>query len=194
MANVLAASALSVWLKCIPLEAGDITFDTLNVRVPAHKAKDTDEKNLAWANDVWELHAKAVKDGVAGTPKDYVTLKYGWADMELTTEVARAGRIRNMSKHADFHDVPLFGFAIGKSVAFGGFPGEPFNDIGKAVKKNSPFTLTILSCLTNGSRGYFPFSDAYVGGGYESATSPFGPTVADDLIKGEGELMQKLYK
>ena len=194
MANVLASSALSVWLKCIPLEAGDIKFATLNVRIPAHKAKDSDEKNLAWANDVWLLHDKAVKDGVAGTPKDYVTAKYGWADMELTTEVARAGRIRNMAKHADFHDLPLYGFAIGKSVAFGGFPGEPFNDIGKAVKKNSPFTLTILSCLTNGSRGYFPFSDAYVGGGYESATSPFGPTVADDLIKGEGELMQKLYR
>ena len=194
MANVLASSALSVWLKCVPLESGDIKFSTLNVRVPAHKAKDSDEKNLAWANDVWQLHDKAVKDGVAGTPKDYVTLKYGWADMELTTEVARAGRIRNMAKHADFHDLPLYGFAIGKSVAFGGFPGEPFNDIGKAVKKNSPFTLTILSCLTNGSRGYFPFSDAYVGGGYESATSPFGPTVADDLIKGEAELMQKLYK
>ena len=194
MANVLASAALSKWLKCIPLEAGNIKFETLTVRVPAHKAKDSDEKNLAWANDVWALHEKSRKEGVAGTAKDYVTAKYGWADMELTTEVARAGRIRNMAKHADFHDLPLYGFSIGKSVAFGGFPGEPFNDIGKAVKKNSPFTLTILSCLTNGSRGYFPFSDAYVGGGYESATSPFGPTVADDLIKGEGELMQKLYK
>ena len=194
MANVLAASALSVWLKCIPLEVGDIRCATKLVRVPAHKAKDSDEKNLAWANDVWALHEKARKDGVAGTAKDYVTAKYGWADMELTTEVARAGRIRRMANHPDYHDLPLYGFAIGKSVAFGGFPGEPFNDIGKAVKKNSPFTLTILSCLTNGSRGYFPFSDAYVGGGYESATSPFGPTVADDLIKGEGELMGELYK
>ena len=194
MANVLAGAALSKWLKCIPLEAGDIHVETMTVRVPAHKAKDTDEKNLAWANDVWALHEKARKDGVAGTAKDYVTAKYGWADMELTTEVARAGRIRRMANHPDYHDLPLYGFAIGKSVAFGGFPGEPFNDIGKAVKKNSPFPLTILSCLTNGSRGYFPFSDAYVGGGYESATSPFGPTVADDLIKGEGELMQKLYK
>ena len=194
MANVLAGAALSKWLKCIPLEAGDIQVETMTVRVPAHKAKDSEEKNLKWADDVWALHEKARKDGVAGTKKDYVTAKYGWADMELTTEVARAGRIRRMANHADFHDLPLYGFAIGKSVAFGGFPGEPFNDIGKAVKKNSPFTLTILSCLTNGSRGYFPFSDAYVGGGYESATSPFGPTVADDLIKGQGELLQKLYR
>ena len=194
MANVLAAAALSKWMKCIPLEAGEVKYMTSTIRVPAQKAKDTDEKNLKWADDVWALHEKSRKEGIAGSKKDYVTAKYGWTDMELTTEVARAGRIRRMANHADFHDLPLYGFAIGKSVAFGGFPGEPFNDIGKAVKKNSPFTLTILSCLTNGSRGYFPFSDAYVGGGYESATSPFGPTVADDLIKGQGELMQKLYK
>ena len=194
MANVIAGAALSVWMKCIPAETGDIRFACENVRVPAQKAKDTDEKNLAWANDVWALHQKSRKDGVAYKQGDYVTAKYGWTGMELTTEVARAGRIRRMSTFADYHDLPVWGIALGKDVAFGAFPGEPFNDIGKAVKKGSPFKLTILSCLTNGSRGYFPFSDAYVGGGYESATSPFGPTVADDLIKGEGELMQKLYK
>ena len=179
---MLASAALSVWMKCIPMDSGDIKFATMDVRVPAHKAKPSDEKNLEWAKKVWKMHA----DG-----KD---AELPWKEMELTTEVARARRIINMENHADFHDLPLYAFAIGKSLAFGGFPGEPFNDIGKAVKKNSPFTLTILSCLTNGSRGYFPFSDAYVGGGYESATSPFGPTVADDLIKGQGELLGKLYK
>ena len=194
MANVLAASALSVWMKCVPLEAGEVKYMTASVRVPAQKAKDSDEKNLKWANEVWDLHVKSEKDGIAGTPKDYVTRKYGWADMELTTEVARAGRIRRMAEHADFHDLPLYAISIGKSLVFSGFPGEPFNDIGKAVKKDSPFTLTILSCLTNGSRGYFPFSDAYVGGGYESATSPFGPTVADDLIKGDLDLLKKMHE
>jgi hypothetical protein len=114
--------------------------------------------------------------------------------MELTTEVARAGRIIRMSNHADYHDLPLYGISIGKSVAFGAFPGEPFNDIGKEIKKSSPFSMTMLSCLSNGSRGYFPFSDAYETGGYESATSPFGPTVADDLIAGQLKLLKRLYK
>ena len=186
MANVLASAALSVWLKCIPLEAGAIKAKSMTVRVPAQKAKDSDEKNLAWANMIWKMHADG-KDAE-------ITSKYGWAGMELTTEVARAGRIRNMAKHSDFHDLPIYGIAIGKSVAFGGFQGEPFNDIGKAVKKNSPFTLTILSCLTNGSRGYFPFSDSFKEGGYEAATSPFGPTVADDLIAGQGNLLNDLAK
>ena len=182
MANVLAGSALSVWMKCIPLEAGEVRFATRLVRVPANKAKDTDEKNLAWAKDVWAKH-QAGKDA-----------ELPWKGMELTTEVARARRIINMSKHADHHDLPLYGISIGKSVAFGGFPGEPFNDIGKRVKKESPFKITLLSCLANGSRGYFPFSDAYKTGGYESATSPFGPSVADDLIAGKLKLLNELYK
>ena len=142
---------------------------------------------------MWELHGKSRRDGVAGGEKDYVTAKYGWTGMELTTEVARAGRIRNMANHADFHDLPIYAVTIGKSVAFCAFQGEPFNDIGKAIKKDSPFVLTIPSCLTNGSRGYFPFSDAYQGG-YESATSPFGPTVADDLINGQLKLLGELAK
>ena len=114
--------------------------------------------------------------------------------MELTTEVARAGRIRRLANGPDFFELPITTVAIGKAVAFAGFPGEPFNDIGKAVKKGSPFGLTLLSCLTNGSRGYFPFSDAFREGGYESATSPFGPSVADDLVAGELKLLNRLCK
>ena len=182
MANVLAGSALSVWMKCIPMEAGEVRFATVDVRVPANKAKDEDEKNLEWARKVWSMH-QAGKDA-----------ELPWKGMELTTEVARARRIINMSKHADFHDLPLWGVSIGKAVAFGAFPGEPFNDIGKEVKRKSPFTMTILSCLSNGSRGYFPFSDAYRTGGYESATSPFGPSVADDLIAGQIKLLNGLYR
>lgn len=184
MANVLAASALSVWMKCAPLESGDIRYSTSLVRVPAQKAKPGDKKGLEWAKEVWALH-EAGKDAE-------ISKKYGCYEMELTTEVARAGRIVRMEKHADFHELPLTSFSIGDSVAFGGFPGEPFNDIGVEVRKASPFTLTILSCLTNGSRGYFPFSASYKEDGYESASSPFGPSVADDLIKGETELLRSL--
>ena len=191
MANVLAGAALSVWLKCEAVEAGKIRFARSEIRVPAQKAKDSDEKNLAWAQDVWALHKRAVADGTVATDRDGVTAKYGWTGMELTTEVARAGRIIRMSTHDDFHLIPVWGVALG-DVAFGAFPGEPFNDIGVAIRKDSPFKLTILSCLTNGSRGYFPFSDSYAQGGYESATSPFGPSVADDLIAGELTLLDEL--
>ena len=186
MANVLAAAALSVWMKCAPLETGESRYATSMVRVPANKAKDSDAKNLAWANKIFEMH-EAGKDAE-------ISKEYGCYEMELTTEVARAGRIRKMAEHADFHDLPLTSFSIGGSVAFGGFPGEPFNEIGVAVRKASPFSMTILSCLTNGSRGYFPFSSSFKEDGYEAATSPFGPSVADDLIAGETALLKKLHR
>ena len=194
MANVLAAAALNVWMKCVPLEAGAIRCGVENVTIPANRAKDSDEKNLAWANDVWALHEKSEAEGIAGGDKDHVALKYGWSGMELTTEVARAGRIRKMAKFKGDHVLPLNTIAIGSALAFASFPGEPFNDIGKAIKAKSPFALTMCMCLTNGNRGYFPFSDSYTQGGYESATSPFGPTVADDLIAGELRLLNRLAR
>ena len=103
-------------------------------------------------------------------------------------------------KESDFHEIPIYAITIGKSVAFGGFPGEPFNDIGKALKEKSPFSLSIFSCLSNGSRGYFPYFDPakeavdYENSGYEFATSPFGESVAFDLIAGELGLLGELYK
>ena len=178
MANVLAGAALSVWMKCAPLPAGAIRTGTATVRVGSQRAKTPEE--LALAKKYWKLHQEG-KD-------DQIPFKH----MELTTEVARARRIVNLENGPDYFDLPLIAIAIGDSVAFGGFPGEPFNDIGKAVKAKSPFKLTILSCITNGSRGYFPFSDSYVGGGYESATSPFAPEVADKLIEGQLGLLNSV--
>ena len=194
MANVLASAALRVWEKCVPLETGDIrTAPAAIVKVPANKAKPTDKKNLAWADEVWALHEKSEKEGIAGDDNDYVARKLGCKGMQLTTEVARAGRIRRMANAPDFHELPIYAFSIGRSVAFGGFPGEPFNDIGVQLKAKSPFAMTILSCLTNGSRGYFPFAKAYAEDGYEAATSPFGESVADDLIAGQLSLLKGLY-
>ena len=193
MANALAAAALRVWLKCEPVESGAVRFATATVKVPAQKGDVDPKKDLAWAKDVWSLHEKSVKDGVVATDRDYNTVKYGWKGMDLTTEVARASRIISMSTHSDFHSIPIWGVAIGRSVSFGGFPGEPFNDIGVAIKRRTPFRMTMLTCLTNDSLGYFPFSDSYRQGGYESATSPFGPSVADDLVEGQVKLQERLF-
>ena len=183
MANVLAGAALSVWEKCVPVSGEGIRFGSKTVDVPAQKAKDSDEKNLAWAEAVWAAH-EAGRDGD-------LSKEYGWTGMELTTEVARAGRIVRMAAHADFHRVPLCAVAVG-DVVFGGFPGEPFNGIGVELREKSPFGLTMPVCIANGYIGYFPLADSYEQGGYESATSPFGPSVAADLVGGMLDLFQSL--
>ena len=180
MANRIAAAALSVWEKCVPLPDGSVRYGAKTIRIPSNRPKPDDEKNVAWAERVWTAH-EAGRDG-----------ELPWKGMELTTEVARARRILQLKDGPDFFDLTIHDLAIGGGLAFATYPGEPFNDIGKAVKRQSPFALTLQACLTGGTRGYFPFSDSYREGGYESASSVFGPTVADDLIGGQLELLKEL--
>ena len=68
-------------------------------------------------------------------------------------------------------------------VAFVGLPGEPFTCIGVKIKEASPFKMTIPCCNANGSAGYFPTDDALTSSGYESASSPFLPGIADNVTE-----------
>jgi hypothetical protein len=93
----------------------------------------------------------------------------------------------------DFFEMPVSAVSIGDSLAFAGVPGEPFTEIGRSVKSASPFAVTLFSCLTNGSCGYFPVKSAYAEGGYEARSSIFAPSVADDLIAGQLRLLNEIH-
>ena len=178
MGRVVAAAALSVWGKCIPLPLGRIRFDVKNVSVPSQKPSP---EVLPQARRLIALHSEGRDDEIPFT------------GMELTTVVAEAGRMLSLENGPDFFEMPVSAVAIGDSVAFAGVPGEPFTEIGRSVKMASPFAITIFSCLTNGSCGYFPIKSAYAEGGYEARSSIFGPTVADNLIEGQLNLLKEIH-
>ena len=90
----------------------------------------------------------------------------------------------------DAFELPLSMVALGDSVVFAGIPGEPFSGIGKAIRKRSAFKMTVCTCLTNGSCGYFPMESAYAEGGYEARSSIFASTVADDIVAGLSEMLE----
>ena len=77
-------------------------------------------------------------------------------------------------------------------VAFVGFPGEPFTELGRTVKSESPFKMTIPCCNANGSEGYFPTDTALNEPCYESASSLFLPGVAPTLVKTALETLHTL--
>lgn len=52
-------------------------------------------------------------------------------------------------------------------VAIVALPGEPFNEIGRAVKDQSTAPVTIFAGYSNGYVGYFPTASEYPHGGYE---------------------------
>jgi hypothetical protein len=77
--------------------------------------------------------------------------------------------------------VALHLLQIGPAVLVG-TEGEPFAEIGLAVKAGSPFAATWFGGYTGGWAGYIPTADAYPQGGYEVETSPFAPEAAERLV------------
>ena len=63
-----------------------------------------------------------------------------------------------------------------------GTEGEPFAEIGLAIKAASPFPATWFGGYTGGWAGYIPTAGAYPQKGYEVETSPFAPEAAEQLV------------
>ena len=77
-------------------------------------------------------------------------------------------------------------------IAFVGFGGEVFNEIGKAVKTASPFRSTFVFTHCNGVAGYVPTRASYAEGGYEVQTSPFAPGADEQLIEAALQALREL--
>ncbi|MBI1789284.1 MAG: neutral/alkaline non-lysosomal ceramidase N-terminal domain-containing protein, partial [Acidobacteria bacterium] len=79
-------------------------------------------------------------------------------------------------------------FRMGE-IAIAAMPGEPFAEIGVAVKKASPFPITMFSGYSNGLGGdYMPIAAEYDQGGYEVERTPYGRAAAAKVIEAAGGL------
>ena len=177
MGRVVAAAALSAWGKCAPARGGAVRFGVDIVRVPSQMP---DPRSLPVARRLLRLH-RAGRDG-----------EIPFRDMELTTAVAEAERMLLLAHGPKTLRLPVSVVGIGGDIAFVGIPGEPFSDIGRAIREASPFSTTICTCLTNASCGYFPVASAYAEGGYEARSSIFSSSVAERLVKGAGALLGRV--
>ena len=177
MGRVVAAAAMSVWGKCEPAEAGKLRYAVRTIAVPSQMPK-TDE--LAQAREYDRLHREGRDAEIPFT------------GMALTTVVAEAGRMVLLADGPAAFDLPLSAVAVGEAVVFAGIPGEPFTEIGRAIRAKSPFRMTLCTCLTNGSCGYFPVASAYEEGGYEARSSVFASTVAADIVDGHEAVLRQI--
>lgn len=62
----------------------------------------------------------------------------------------------------------LVTLAFGDRFAVTSLPGEPFTEVGLAIKRRSPFRTTWPVALAMGACGYVPLSACFVRGGYET--------------------------
>jgi hypothetical protein len=179
MGMMVAGAAVSVWGRCEPVAAGEVKYGIAKVRVPSNRPKP---EEMEQARRYLAAHNAGRKHEIPAT------------SMAYTTIVAGAARKVRLEHGPDFFDLPVSALAIGRSVAFAGFPGEPFTEIGVKVKAGSPFRTTIVGCTTNGSFGYFPVSSAFAEGGYEASTSSFTAEVAPKLVSGQLEQLRGFFR
>jgi neutral ceramidase len=92
-----------------------------------------------------------------------------WNPMEIHAVWAAAVEERVANGTVE-HDVaaPVQVIALGP-IAIVGLPGEPFNEIGSRIKRDSPAAFTICCGYSNAAPGYLPTSEEHAYGGYEVA-------------------------
>jgi hypothetical protein len=77
-------------------------------------------------------------------------------------------------------------------VVLVGSQGEPFAEIGMAIKGRSPFAHTWFGGYTGGWAAYIPTAEAYPHKGYEVDTTPFTPEAAGELVEGTLRLLDEM--
>lgn len=114
-----------------------------------------------------------------------------YTGMMLTTVMADAARKIRLEHGPEFFPMNLNAIKIG-DVAFMGIPGEPFTGIGMGLKEAKGYKMVCPTCLTNGSRGYFPMKDSYDEGGYESRSSNYKAGIAETIIAEGTKILENL--
>ncbi len=74
-------------------------------------------------------------------------------------------------------------------VAIVGLPGEPFNEIGRAVKDRSSAPFTLFAGYSNGYIGYFPTAAEYPYGGYEPSYSHHNTELLEQVAPESEEIL-----
>ncbi len=83
-------------------------------------------------------------------------------------------------------------FRISKDVAIVGLPGEVFVDFGLAIKKASPFAVTLVIELCQDAPGYIPTRKAFAEGSYETVNSRIAPGGGEMMVHVAIDLLKQL--
>jgi len=110
----------------------------------------------------------------------------------LAKRAAMRADLARQSQGRSHRTFELQAFALGGDIALVGMPGEPFVEIGLAVKRGSPFAHTLFSGYSNIGWAYIPTPEAYPLGGYEVEVSPFAPEAAGIVVREASELLRTM--
>jgi hypothetical protein len=159
--TILAGDVIKAHAHLQPIDdASPLAFRSRDVDLPL-RLPSPDE--LAWAQDF--TRAEMYVMDVAGM------------------EVVRAHRILGLWKQEGTHASVSVQALTAGSFACVTLPGEPFAELGMAIKQGSPFPHTFVGELNGTTRvGYIPIESEYGRGGYEDESSNVVPGSGERLV------------
>ncbi len=118
--------------------------------------------------------------------------KIGTRDLSFLDQV-RAYKIMDFQGRGG-STVPLEvqAFRFSDEVAVVGLPGEVFVDLGLAIKKASPFPVTLVIELCQDDPAYIPTRQAFTEGSYETVNSRIAPGGGETMVEAAVRLLAEL--
>ena len=162
MGKVISDTAVSLWDKAEPVEAGKVWGKVEMAYVP------TNMRGIERLEECKKIRAE-IAAGTREPSKDH------------TTNIECA-RIADLQRELIYQPIPVCILALGK-IAFIGLGGEPFTKYAENAREVGKELYVISACLTGGGQGYLPTREAYEQGGFEAQTSRFDACVEDELKK-----------
>lgn len=177
MGKKIAISVLANYPMAQPLTGEKVRFGQFDLTCQHNKGLP---EHIEEARRIYDIYLKEGNKVASAAAKEKNILTM-WA----------AVRIMTLKDMPDARDLHITALAVGDAV-FAGFPGEPFTEIGRCVKKGSPFAVTMTAACANGYEDYFPMQDAFTEEGYEAQAALFVSGTAERIIEASSELLRSL--
>ena len=178
MGRVLAGVVMGIYTYAKQVDSSRIFFKEIALPVPADKGTP---EQIEMSKKVKQIHDEGGNEAV----------KKAMEAKEIDFDSAVANKYLMLMDKPDNIDIFVTCLGFGDVILIG-FPGEPFNKIGRLTKEASPFASTLIACMANGSAGYFPTREIYLGGGYEASVSRFAVGTAELLAETAIELASEM--
>jgi hypothetical protein len=180
-----SGATLAVWEES-PVEERATPLRLLRHRValPLRPQRPVEEALEAY-HEMQRRLATVMEDGSPPEVVEAIMFRARRAQMAVTRSRLYAGR--------ETIDVELELLRCG-DLALVGCNGEPFCEIGLAIKARSPFPITFFGGYTGRSLGYIPWPSAYGEGGYEVETTPYTDAAAPLLVEETVGALERLWR
>ncbi len=122
-----------------------------------------------------------------------IVRRYGGQDEPKFLEKVWAFKVLDVNaREGRPWEVEVQVMALSDQLAWVSLPGEIFVELGLALKKASPFPVTILAELANGSVGYIPTRRAFAEGNYEVVSARCADDSGEKLVAAAIKLLDEV--